>query len=70
MDQGLKGRRPQTNLRGESQMEKKSKAAIGKMIDAKAKGKRTRKVTETDDSKPESAEVDTRISKATVKLTG
>lgn len=50
-------------------MEKKSKAAIAKMVDAKAKGKQPRTKVATDKASPEGSEVDRRISKY-MKFTG
>ena len=45
-------------------MEKQTKRDVKKMVEAKAKGKQTRRKVATDETRPESAEVDTRISKA------
>jgi hypothetical protein len=46
---------------------KKSKADVGKMVDAQSKGRKV-KGAETDKKTPQGGELDTRISKATVKL--
>lgn len=45
-------------------MEKKTKRDIGKMVDAKAKGRQVKKGAATDDAKVEQAEVDARNSKS------
>lgn len=45
-------------------MKKKSKSDIGKMVDAKAKGKQPRNKVATEDARAEAAEVDVRKSKA------
>jgi hypothetical protein len=44
-------------------MKKKSKAEIGKLVDAEAKGKKA-KGARTDKKTPQGGELDTRISKA------
>ncbi|GAC1614028.1 MAG: hypothetical protein NVS9B1_23130 [Candidatus Dormibacteraceae bacterium] len=44
-------------------MEKKSKREVGKLVEAKVKGKKTRKSLPTDDSTPAATEVDVRNSK-------
>jgi len=48
----------------EASMEKKTKRDIGKMVDAKAKGRQVKKGAATDDAKVEQAEVDARNSKS------
>jgi hypothetical protein len=49
-----------------AEMKKKSKADVAKMVDAQAKGKKV-KGAGTDKKTPQGGELDTRISKATVK---
>jgi hypothetical protein len=50
-------------------MKKKSKADVAKMVDAQSKGRKV-KGAQTDKKTPQGGELDTRISKATVKAGG
>lgn len=44
-------------------MEKKSKKEVGRLVEGKVRGKKTRKSVPTDNSTPAAAEVDVRSSK-------